>query len=100
MKDPKDMTENEKIIWKVEIFKQSEDMDDMIDEKIRQIQQERSKLTNMADGNDDMIKVYKEAVDRIARVQRQELKKSNSDSNLKKEEEKKVVSSRRTVPKI
>ena len=36
-KDPKDMTEQEKIIWKVEILKQSEDMDDLIDQKIREI---------------------------------------------------------------
>lgn len=66
-KDPKDMTEQEKIIWKVEIFKQSEDMDDLIDEKIRMIQEERAKITEMVAGNQDMIKVYEEAVDRIAK---------------------------------
>jgi len=34
-KDPSQMTEHEKIIWKVEIMKHSEDMDDMIDQRIR-----------------------------------------------------------------
>jgi len=34
-KNPNQMNEREKIIWKVEVFKQSEDMDDLIDAKIK-----------------------------------------------------------------
>lgn len=36
-KEPELMTENEKVIWKVEILKNSEDMDDLLDLRIKQI---------------------------------------------------------------
>jgi hypothetical protein len=32
-KDPKEMTEKEKVIWKVEVFKMCEDTDEMIAQK-------------------------------------------------------------------
>lgn len=61
------MNEREKIIWKVEVFKQSEDMDDLIDAKIKQIQDERMKIAEVVDSNKGLIAVYEEAVDRIAK---------------------------------
>ena len=92
------MTDREKVIWKVEILKQSEDMDDLIDAKIKQIQDERLKIAEVVEGNKGLIAVYEEAVDRIAKQHKKELKKSTSDSDLKKkaEEEKRG----RRVPQI
>ena len=78
------MTEQEKVIWKVEILKQSEDMDDFIDEKIRQIQEERFKNNQVITSTKETIAFYEDAVDRIGKKGRRdpELKKAISDSEL------------------
>ena len=60
------MTEQEKVIWKVEILKHSEDMDDLIDQKIREIQDERDKINECVKDSKQMINSYETAVDRIA----------------------------------
>ncbi|CDW71224.1 UNKNOWN [Stylonychia lemnae] len=70
--DPSEMTEKEKIIWKVEILKNSEDMDDLIDQKIRMIQEERFKINECMTGATDTISTYQKAVDRIAAKSRRE----------------------------
>eukprot|EP00347_Sterkiella_histriomuscorum_P004451 403360409 len=62
---PSKMTDKEKTIWKVEILKHSEDMDDLIDEKIKQIKAERQKITDCMEESKNLIDSYDTAVDRI-----------------------------------
>jgi hypothetical protein len=60
------MTDQEKSIWKVEIFKQSEDLDEEIDKRLHMIDEERERINNTVKNNKDAIAMYHEAVERIA----------------------------------
>lgn len=46
-KDPKDMTEEEKVRWKVEVMHMCEDTDDLIQEKLKKVAQEREEIRNL-----------------------------------------------------
>ena len=45
------MSEQEKTIWKVEIIKQSEDVDDEIDQRLNQITEERARIKETVNSN-------------------------------------------------
>lgn len=64
-KSPSKMNDNEKVIWKVEVFKQSEDVDEILDQRIKMIQEERDNIKNAISNNNNVINTYEQAVDRI-----------------------------------
>ncbi len=80
-KDPKAMSENEKIIWKVEIMKQSEDVDEEIDKRLAQIEEERERIKQTLDNNKNTITLYNEAVDRIAKSSRRKVQEEQKYLN-------------------
>ena len=57
-KDPSQMTDQEKTIWKVEIFKQSEDVDEELEKKLQVIHEERERIKNTVSTNKDSIAMY------------------------------------------
>lgn len=59
------MNEKEKVVWKVEILKNAEDMDDLIDQRIREIQAERNKINDVVQDSKNLVNAYEAAVDRI-----------------------------------
>ncbi len=66
-KDPSQMTDKEKVIYKVEVFKQMEDVDEVLTARIRMIEEERGKIQNAITQNTNTITVYNDAVDKIGR---------------------------------
>ena len=66
-KDPSEMTEHEKIVWKVEIFKQCEDTDDYVYKKLETAEQKKNELKNLIRDTKNVIQTYNDAVDRIGR---------------------------------
>lgn len=82
-KDPKDMTEMEKVIWKVEVQKLCEDTDEMIAEGKVRIEIDRQGIKTLIKDSRQVITSYNEAVDRIGdmaknRRPKSPLKASNS----------------------
>jgi hypothetical protein len=61
------MTEQEKVIWKVEIFKQCEDTDDYVTKKIEKAELKKAELKNLIRDSRNMITTYNDAVDKIGR---------------------------------
>ncbi len=49
------------------MFKESENMDDLINEKIHMIEEERKQIRKIVDEGKDIIMTYNDAVDRIAK---------------------------------
>ena len=52
------MSENEKVLWKVEIFKQCEDTEDYLNEKIRDIEEQKIELKNLINDTKHLIIDY------------------------------------------
>ena len=52
------MTENEKVVWKVEVFKQCEDIDDELDARMKMISDEREKTRIAIKDNTNIITTY------------------------------------------
>ena len=57
-KKPNEMSENEKVLWKVEIFKQCEDTEDYLNEKIRDIEEQKIELKNLINDTKHLIIDY------------------------------------------
>lgn len=66
-KKPNEMSENEKVIWKVEVFKECEDTEDYLNEKIRDIEEQKVALKNLITDAKNLIVDYQDAVDRIGK---------------------------------
>lgn len=86
-KDPKDMTEMEKVIWKVEIQKLCEDTDEKMADRKLKMKIEREGIKNFIQDSRQVISTYNDAVDRIGNVAKvrnpkNQMKTSNSDKNL------------------
>lgn len=61
------MTENEKVVWKVEVFKQCEDTEDYINQRLKDIEQQKFEMLNVINESKNVITTYNTAVDRIAK---------------------------------
>ena len=64
-KNPEEMTEQEKVLWKVEIFKQCEDTEDYLNEKIQNVEEKRLELRHLIEDAQHMVHEYNDAVERI-----------------------------------
>ena len=89
------MTDQEKLVWKVEIFKMCEDTDDIIEIQKKSLDEQRAIVKSIIQDSKNVITTYEEAVDRIGNVARARKikfkspealesspKKHNSDSDL------------------
>ena len=61
------MTDNEKVIWKVEVFKQCEDTQDYLNEKIKDIEEQKGELKTLINDAKKLVVDYNDAVDRIGK---------------------------------
>lgn len=67
LKDPQEMTENEKVLWKVEVFRQCEDTEDYLKQKMQDIKVQRIELKNVIEESKSMVQQFQDAVDRIGK---------------------------------
>lgn len=67
MKDPKEMTEEEKVLWKVKVFRECEATEDIIKGAINMIHEQRDELKSTIQCTNDIQKEYQEAVERIGK---------------------------------
>ena len=61
------MTETEKVMWKVEIFRQCEDTEDFLKQKIEDIESQKVELKNLIEESKQVVAQYNDAVERIGR---------------------------------
>lgn len=62
-KNPNEMTENEKVVWKVEVFRQCEDTEDYINEKIQELEVQKKEFRQVITDSRRIITTYNDAVD-------------------------------------
>ena len=67
LKDPKEMSEEEKNDWKARVFAECKIMDARIAANLKQIQEERSKIKETVAATSVVVSSYQEEVDRISR---------------------------------
>jgi hypothetical protein len=76
------MTEEEKQLWKIKVFRDVEDTDDIINHNLHNLSEERQSILNTIANTNNIISDYQSAVDRIGKRAKElmlpELKKRES----------------------
>ena len=86
--DPKEMTQEQKVQWKVEIFRQMEDTDDYVQNKLDEYSKVNEELKQIIDESKNMITTYNDAVESINKAANhampivEQIKQNNQDNTL------------------